>query len=94
MREGKVEWYYYTFISWRCQVRALVGEFLLKVESTCLRLDDGDKGRSDPLVVDIVPVDGLEEHMGLDLLCISFSSTQSAGYTRVLNSFLPHPLSL
>ena len=93
-REGRRGWerakirsrVVYTIIWWRCQFRVLVGKLPLKVVSTCLWLDDGGEGRSNLLLVDIVPVDGLEEHMRLDLLCISLSSTQSVNTPQLVTS--------
>ena len=78
---------------WRCQLRVLVSELLVKVGSTCWGYDVRDKGRTDPLVVDIIPVDRLKELVRLDFLCICLPSTKSVRQNgNLLLSSLSPPL--
>jgi len=53
------------------------GEFLVEIGSVGCTLDSREIGWRDPLVVDIIEIDILEEEMSLDILGIGLACTKS-----------------
>lgn len=62
----------------RRKSRLLAREFLVKVGRIGCALDRREVRRRDPLVVDIVKVDILEEQVALDVFSISLAGSQSS----------------
>jgi len=66
----------------------LPGEFLVEIGSIGCTLDSREIGWSDPLVVDIIEIDILEEEMPLDILSVGLACTKSS--SRVSGQELEH----